>query len=107
MSANPNNAETGWNRPSAGVSAAGPVPTNVPVNVPVDELADAPVYEPAQDGGANALQALLAFACLHEQAARRRALKDSAASLQNPPALQTSSALASQNPPGSREREEE
>jgi hypothetical protein len=28
------------------------------------------------DGGRNALQALLAFACIHEQAARRRALKD-------------------------------
>ncbi len=44
--------------------------------------------DPAHDGGRNALQALLAFACIHEQAARRRALKDSASSLPTSPAPQ-------------------
>jgi N-acetylmuramoyl-L-alanine amidase/putative methionine-R-sulfoxide reductase with GAF domain len=45
--------------------SAGPVP------------AEAQAAGPAHDAGRNALQALLAFACIHEQAARRRALKDS------------------------------
>ena len=90
MSANPNNAEAGWGSQPAEVPAPGLVPAN--------GRAD----DPANDSGSNALQALLAFACLHEQAAQRRALKNSAASLENAPALQASS--ASKAP---KEREEE
>ena len=54
MSANPNNTRAGW--------AASPA------------LATLPFSEPGREGDRNALQALLAFACIHEQAARRRSL---------------------------------
>jgi N-acetylmuramoyl-L-alanine amidase/putative methionine-R-sulfoxide reductase with GAF domain len=78
MSATPNNAGAGWGGPPAEVSPAGLGRT--------DDLAD----DPARDGGRNALQALLAFACIHQQAVQRRALKDSPSSLRASPALQTS-----------------
>jgi len=54
MSANPNNASSGW----AGSSA-------------IDNL---PFSEAGRDADRNALQALLAFACIHDQAARRKSL---------------------------------
>jgi N-acetylmuramoyl-L-alanine amidase/putative methionine-R-sulfoxide reductase with GAF domain len=92
MSANPNNAEAGW--------GSQPVEVPAPGLVPASGRADGP----ADDSGSNALQALLAFACLHEQAAHRRAVKNSAASLENAPALQT--APASQAPKA-KEKEEE
>src|SRR6266851_356415 len=72
MSANPNNPEARW------VTQPAKEPTTVPSH------AD----DPAHDAGPNALQALLAFACLHEQAARHRALKDYATFVQTLPALQ-------------------
>lgn len=72
MSANPNNPEARWVTQPAKEPAA--VPT------PADDL--------AHDAGPNALQALLAFACLHEQAARHRAWKDSATFVQSLPAVQ-------------------
>lgn len=78
MSATPNHAGAGWGGPPVEVSPGGLGRT--------DDRVDGPAY----DGGRDALQALLAFACIHEQAARRRALKDSAPSLQTSPALQTS-----------------
>src|SRR5215469_8950487 len=61
MSATPNNAGTGW---------SGPLPDSKLPGAGRDG-----------EGGHNALQALLAFACIHEQAAkrRRRALGDAAA----------------------------
>jgi N-acetylmuramoyl-L-alanine amidase len=93
MSANPNNAEAGW----ASQPVEVPAPGLVPANGRADDTTD--------DSGSNALQALLAFACLHEQAAQRRALKNSAASLENAPALQTAS--ASKAPKAPKEREEE
>jgi N-acetylmuramoyl-L-alanine amidase/putative methionine-R-sulfoxide reductase with GAF domain len=92
MSANPNNAEAGWASQPVEVPAPGPVPAN--------GRAD----DPADDSGSNALQALLAFACLHEQAAHRRALKNSAASLENAPGLQTA---PESQAPKEKEREEE
>ena len=76
MSATPNNPGAGWSGP--------------PVEVSPADLGRE--HDPALDGGRNALQALLAFACIHEQAARRRALKDSASSLQTSLALQPSPA---------------
>src|SRR6266851_3913695 len=60
MSATPNNAGAGWNGPPVEVPPAGP--------------GQAP--DPGHDER-NALQALLAFACVHEQAAKRRAAKNS------------------------------
>jgi N-acetylmuramoyl-L-alanine amidase/putative methionine-R-sulfoxide reductase with GAF domain len=63
------------------------------------------VDDPADDSGSSALQALLAFAYLHEQAAQRRAVKNSAASLENAPGLQT--APASKAPKAPNEKEEE
>src|SRR5579863_10309582 len=67
MSATPHDAGAGWRRPPGEASSAG--------------------SDPAFDAGRNALQALLAFACVREQAARRRTLKDSAASLEAAPVL--------------------
>src|SRR6266567_730845 len=59
MSATPNHAGAGWAGPLAGVS-------------------DLRAHVPDESGaGRDALQALLAFACVHEQAARHRQLKDS------------------------------
>src|SRR6266851_1211413 len=59
MSATPNHAGAGWAGPLAGVS-------------------DLRAHVPDESGaGRDALQALLAFACIHEQAARHRQLKDS------------------------------
>ena len=69
MSATPNNAGAGWGGP--------------PVEVPPAGL------DSAHDGGRNALQALLAFACIHQQAANRRALKVSSASPEPSPSFQT------------------
>ena len=60
MSATPNNAGAGWSGP--------------PVEVPPAGLGQAPG---AGHDERNALQALLAFACVHEQAAKRRAAKNS------------------------------
>jgi len=65
MSATPNNAGAGWGGPAVDVSPAGLGPT--------DDRAD----DPARGDERNALQALLAFACIHQQAAKRRALKNS------------------------------
>jgi N-acetylmuramoyl-L-alanine amidase len=97
MSANPNNPEAPWDSKPIEVPAPG-VPAGLRADVPVNVHAD----DTANDAGSNALQALLAFACLHEQAAHRRALKDSAASLEDTPGVQTSSAWKT-----SRAREEE
>src|SRR5437667_4922590 len=59
MSATPNHAGAGWAGPLAGVS-------------------DLRAHVPDESGtGRDALQALLAFACIHEQAARHRQLRDS------------------------------
>lgn len=52
MSATPNNAGAGWNGPPPKTVSPGPAPSG--------------------EGGQNALQALLAFACIREQAERRR-----------------------------------
>ena len=60
MSATPNNAGAGWSGP--------------PVEVPPAGLGQAPG---AGHDERNALQALLAFACVHEQATKRRAAKNS------------------------------
>ncbi len=60
MSATPNNAGAGWSGPPVEVPPAGP--------------GQAPG---AGHDERNALQALLAFACVHEQAAKRRAAKNS------------------------------
>lgn len=91
MSANPNNAEAAWAGQPVEVPAAGPA-ADVPAGVPADLLAAARaaphandrVDDTTSDAGSNALQALLAFAYLHEQATARRALKDSPGSLQTP-----------------------
>lgn len=85
MSANPNNPEAAWASQPVEVSVAVPAPADVEANVRADDAAN--------DAGSNALQALLAFACLHEQAAHHRALKNSAASLEDAPTLQASPAL--------------
>src|SRR5271165_3586916 len=69
MSANPNRANAGWNRRTLEVSPAGPEQ----------------VQEPADDNGNNALQALFAFACVQEQAAKRRALKNFEPAAGTPP----------------------
>src|SRR5260370_39920602 len=59
MSATPNHAGAGWAGPLAGVS-------------------DLRAHVPDESGaGRDALQALLAFACIHEQAARHPQLEDS------------------------------
>jgi len=60
MSATPNNSGTAWGlapAPPNTVSAAPTLPTS---------------SDPSRDTGRNALQALLAFACIHEQSKRRR-----------------------------------
>ena len=66
MSATSNNPGVGWNGPPA--QAAELVPEALPKRTPLSGR------EPLTEGGQNALQALLAFACIHEQAARRRQL---------------------------------
>ncbi len=103
MSANPNNAEAAWASQPVEVPAAGLIPADVPAEVPADVRVDVRANDraddSANDAGSNALQALLAFACLHEQAAQRRALKDS------PGSLQTSAAVQTQ--PASKQKEEE
>ncbi len=83
MSATPQNA-AGWGDPPADVSPAGlDVTGHDPAGLdPANKRAD----DLALDAGRNALQALLAFACIHEQAAKRRALKDSAVPAEAPPA---------------------
>jgi N-acetylmuramoyl-L-alanine amidase len=61
MTATLNRAEAGWNDPP--LASSGPRRELAPV--------------PANDGGRNALQALFAFASLHQQAAKHRTLKNS------------------------------
>jgi N-acetylmuramoyl-L-alanine amidase len=78
MSATPHNSAAGWGGPLAEVSPVGLGRENDRNN---DQTND-----PDHDGGRNALQALLAFACLHEQAARRRALKDPSSPVEISPA---------------------
>src|SRR5450631_1090734 len=90
MSANPNNPDARW------------------VTQPAKEPAAVPsrADDPTHDAGPNALQALLAFACLHEQAARHRAWKDSATFVQTLPALQPLPPLeTSRRSPPSKEEE--
>ena len=70
MSATPNNSGA-WGA-AASPQAAPP------------ERAPSPAIETSREGSRNALQALLAFACIHEQAARRRRLNSSAAEPQPP-----------------------
>ena len=82
MSATPHNAGAGWGGPPLQVSPAGPTPAPEPKN---SEAALRP-DDSLPDAGRNALQALLAFACIHEQAAKRRAAKDSATATEIPPA---------------------
>jgi N-acetylmuramoyl-L-alanine amidase/putative methionine-R-sulfoxide reductase with GAF domain len=60
MSATANNAEAGWSGSLAG-------PSNLSAELPDERVS-----------GRDALQALLAFACIHEQAAKRRQAKSSA-----------------------------
>lgn len=60
MSATPNNSGTAW----------GPAPASP--NTDARMPAVPPLSDAARDSGRNALQALLAFACIHEQAKRRR-----------------------------------
>jgi N-acetylmuramoyl-L-alanine amidase/putative methionine-R-sulfoxide reductase with GAF domain len=81
MSANPNNPDAAWAGQPVEVPAAGMGSDDTRANVHADETAN--------DAGSNALQALLAFACLHEQAAHRRGLKNSAGLLEGTPAQQT------------------
>jgi len=68
MSATANNAEAGWATALAGMTMSDPI------------------HADDGRGGRDALQALLAFSCIHQQAARRRKLNDagvSAAAHQN------------------------
>ena len=60
MSATPNNSGTAW----------GPAPA--PPNPVSAAPTPSPPSDPSRDTGRNALQALLAFACIHEQSKRRR-----------------------------------
>src|SRR5215469_3613321 len=60
MSATPNNSGTAWGPAPAPPNTVSPTPTLPP---PSDS---------SRDTGRNALQALLAFACIHEQSKRRR-----------------------------------
>lgn len=79
MSATPQNA-AGWGDPPADVSPAGldPAGHDLTGHDPAGlDSANKRTDDLALDAGRNALQALLAFACIHEQAAKRRALKDS------------------------------
>src|SRR5579863_6426502 len=69
MSATPNNAGAGWGDPPVEAPAAGAGQAN----------------DLAHEAGRNALQALLAFACIQEQAAKRRALKNPASASEASP----------------------
>src|SRR5215469_10786330 len=60
MSATPNNSGTAWGLAPALANTGSPAPTLEPQS------------DSSRDSGRNALQALLAFACIHEQAKRRR-----------------------------------
>ena len=99
MSANPNNTEAAWASQPVAPPAAGIGPADSQAALTAGVPANLHAEDTANDAGSNALQALLAFACLHEQAAHRRALKDSATVLPGAPAPPASS--------GSRQKEEE
>ena len=71
MSATPNNSGAAW-----GAAAS-------PQAAPLEQAPSSGI-DTSREGSRNALQALLAFACIHEQAARRRRLNAGAADLKSP-----------------------
>jgi len=81
MSATPHNAGAGWGGPPLEVSPVAPtrdLRAEVRTDARTDTEASSQSDDHAHDASRNALQGLLAFACIHEQARKRRALRDSA-----------------------------